>query len=62
MLSYEEIMNYCSNYKIDNGIVIDKNTNQQVIDEEIVLIYAMFLNRRKIWKYIVSMTRIIFYI
>ena len=37
MLSYEEIMNYCSNYKIDNGIVIDKNTNQQVIDEEIVL-------------------------
>lgn len=37
MLSYEEIMNYYSNYKIDNGIVIDKNTNQQVIDEEIVL-------------------------
>lgn len=37
MLSYEEIMNYCSNYKIDNGIVIDKNTNQQVINEEIVL-------------------------
>lgn len=37
MLSYEEIMLYCSNYKIDNGIVIDKNTNQQVIDEETVL-------------------------
>lgn len=37
MLSYEEIMNYCSNYKIDNGIVIDKNTNQQVIDEETIL-------------------------
>lgn len=37
MLSYEEIMNYCSNYKIDNGIVIDKNTNQQVVDEETIL-------------------------
>lgn len=37
MLSYEEIMDYCSNYKIDNGVVIDKRTNKQVIDEETIL-------------------------
>lgn len=37
MLSYEDIMNYCSNYKIENGFVFDKNTNQQIIDENIIL-------------------------
>ena len=37
MLSYEEIINYCSNYKIENGIVIDKKTNKKVVDEEIIL-------------------------
>ena len=37
MLTYEEIMNYCSNYKIENGIVIDKRTNQQVLDEDTIL-------------------------
>ena len=37
MLSYEEIMNYCSNYRVENGNVFDKNTNQQVIDEDIIL-------------------------
>lgn len=37
MLSYEEIMNYCSNYRVENGNVFDKNTNQQIIDEDIIL-------------------------
>lgn len=37
MLTYEEIMNYCSSYRIENGIVIDKKTNMQVMDEEIIL-------------------------
>lgn len=43
MLSYKEIMDYCSNYKIDNGLVVDKNTNQQVIDEEIILKVKTFI-------------------
>ena len=37
MLSYEEIMNYCSKYRVENGNVFDKNTNQQIIDEDIIL-------------------------
>ena len=37
MLSYEEIMNYCSNYRVENGKVFDKNTNQQILDEDIIL-------------------------
>src|SRR5574344_154941 len=37
MLSYEEVINYCSNYRINNGIVIEKLTNKQVIDEDIIL-------------------------
>ena len=37
MLSYEEIMNYCTNYRIENGNVFDKNTNQQILDEETIL-------------------------
>lgn len=37
MLSYEEIMNYCSNYRIENGVVIDKKTNAKVLDEETIL-------------------------
>ena len=30
-------MNYCSNYKIENGNVFDKNTNYQITDEDIIL-------------------------
>lgn len=37
MLNYEEIMNYCLNYKIENGVVIDKQTNQKVLDENTIL-------------------------
>lgn len=37
MLSYEEIMNYCSNYRVKNGNVFVKNTNQQILDEDIIL-------------------------
>ena len=37
MLSYEEIMNYCSKYKIENNIVINKQNNQQVLDEDTIL-------------------------
>lgn len=37
MLSYEEIMNYCSNYIVKNGNVFDKKTNQQILDEDIIL-------------------------
>ena len=37
MLTYEEIINYCSNYKIDNGIIVDKKTSKQVLDEETIL-------------------------
>lgn len=37
MLSYEEIMNYCSNYRVENGNVFDKNTNHQILDEDIIL-------------------------
>lgn len=37
MLTYEEIMNYCSNYKIENGTVIDKLNNQKVTDENTLL-------------------------
>ncbi len=37
MFNYEEIIKYCSNYKIENGIVIDKTSNQQVTDEDVIL-------------------------
>ena len=37
MLNYEEIMNYCLNYKIENGAVVDKHSNQQVLDENTIL-------------------------
>ena len=37
MLSYEDIKNYCANYKIENGIVIEKNSDRQINDEDIVL-------------------------
>lgn len=37
MLSYEDIMNYCSNYRVENGNVFDKNTNQQILDENVIL-------------------------
>ena len=37
MLNYEEVMSYCSNYKVENGIVIDKNTNHQVLDDDTIL-------------------------
>ena len=37
MLSYEDIMNYCSNYRVENGNVFDKNTNQQILDEDVIL-------------------------
>ncbi len=37
MLTYEEIMDYCSNYKIEKGIVIDKKSNQEIVDEDIIL-------------------------
>ena len=37
MLSYEEIKNYCTNYKIENGTVIEKSSNKPVTDEETIL-------------------------
>ena len=37
MLSYEDIMNYCFNYRVENGNVFDKNTNQQILDEDVIL-------------------------
>ena len=37
MLSYEEIKNYCTNYKVENGIVIEKSSNKPVTDEETIL-------------------------
>lgn len=37
MLTYEEILNYCSNYKIENGIIFDKRTSKQVLDEDTIL-------------------------
>lgn len=37
MLSYEKIMNYCSNYRVKNGNVFDNNTNQQILDKDIIL-------------------------
>lgn len=37
MLTYEEIINYCSNYRIENGAVFDKRTNKQVLDEDTIL-------------------------
>ena len=37
MLTYDEIIKYCTDYKIENGIVIDKRTNQQITDENIIL-------------------------
>lgn len=37
MLTYEEIINYCSNYRIENGTVFDKRTNKQVLDEDTIL-------------------------
>lgn len=30
-------MNYCLNYKIENGAVVDKHSNQQVLDENTIL-------------------------
>lgn len=37
ILSYEEINNYCSNYKIENGKIVNIPTNQVILDEEIIL-------------------------
>ncbi|MDO5569684.1 MAG: hypothetical protein Q4G04_06260 [bacterium] len=37
MLTYDEIISYCSNYKIENGVVINKINNQQITDEDIIL-------------------------
>lgn len=37
MLSYEEIISFCENYRIENKIVYDKNTNEHVTDEDIIL-------------------------
>lgn len=37
MLTYDKIMKYCSDYKVENGIVIDKKSNQQVTDEDVIL-------------------------
>lgn len=37
MLKYNEIMNYCSNYIIKNGNVIEKNTGNIIKDEDIIL-------------------------
>lgn len=37
MLSYQEIIDYCSNYKMINGVVVDKRNNAQVNDENVIL-------------------------
>ena len=37
MLQVDDIKNYCTNYKIENGNVIDKKTNTIVLDENIIL-------------------------
>lgn len=37
MFSYEDILNYYVRYKIENGNVIDRNTIQKVIDENVAL-------------------------
>lgn len=34
MLAYEEIINYCLNYKMENGKIINKANGNQVLDEE----------------------------
>lgn len=39
MLTYEEILEYINNYKIDNGIVRDKKNNEEVKDEDTILKY-----------------------
>ena len=38
MLSYEDIKNYCANYKIENGIVIEKNSNRQINEKKRIMI------------------------
>ena len=54
MLQVEDIKNYCTNYKVENGKVIDKNTNQQVLDENTILkvksSVLIYLNANKIHK------------
>lgn len=37
MLTVEQVKNNISNYKIENGIVIDKSNNQLVQDEDKIL-------------------------
>ena len=37
MLSYEEIISNISNYKIENGIVVDKKTNSELLDEDSII-------------------------
>lgn len=37
MLTYQDIINYTSNYKIENNNVYNKSNNQQVLDENIIL-------------------------
>lgn len=37
MLTYEEIINYCSNYRVENGKIIDKKSNLQMKDEDMIL-------------------------
>lgn len=37
MLTYEEIMKYCADYKIEKGIVYNKKSNQPLTDENEIL-------------------------
>lgn len=37
MLTYDEIIKYCSDYKVEKGIILDKKSNQQVADEDTIL-------------------------
>lgn len=37
MLTYDEIISFCSNYRIENGTVIDNKTNEKVTDEDTIL-------------------------
>lgn len=37
MLSYDDIKNYCSLYKVENGVVFEKASNKQITDENLIL-------------------------
>ena len=59
MLTYEEILNNCSNYIVKNNKIYEKNTNIEVVDEDKILriksSILLFKEARKDYEEIIKM-------